>query len=272
MTHENLLADHYPGINLQRFLLEARDLGRKRLKLTLLELEDADIVLPGEILLKMQSDFLNGVPFQYLLQESEFYHHKYFINNSVLIPRHETEYLVHLIVSEFKGKVRRILDVGTGSGVILLGLLAHGVGREGTGVDISEDALEVAKINTKALGLEAQVTLKKSDRLQNVEGYFDLIVSNPPYIKALSHRALVHDSVHKYEPKEALYLPDDFYIQWFEDFFQEIRSHLKGTFFMEGHEHELENQARMMERLGFSEIKVMKDLSGTNRYLRAVIS
>ena len=102
-----------------------------------------------------------------------------------------------------------------------------------------------------------------------MEGSFDLIVSNPPYIKAQSHRDMVHSSVDKFEPQIALYLPDDFYVLWFEDFFHEIRSHLKGSFFMEGHELEVEDQARMLHQLGFSEIKVLKDLCGANRYIRA---
>ncbi len=252
--------------------MEARDLGRKKSKLTILELDEAQAVLSEQVLKDMEYSFLQGVPFQYLLEESEFYHHKYYVNKNVLIPRQETEFLVDMIVNEFKGKASRVLDVGTGSGVILFSLLSHGVGKSGVGVDISQDALEVADINMKALHLEKVATLKRSDRLQNVDGIFDLIVSNPPYIKAQSHLSLVHESVNKYEPKEALYLPDDFYVFWFEDFFQEIRSHLKGTFFMEGHELEVENQAKMLSRLGFRDIKVLKDMTGTNRYLRATFS
>lgn len=249
--------------------MEVTDLAKKKTKSTILNLDEADHHLSEQVRLEMEQAFSEGIPFQYLLEESEFYHHKFYVNKNVLIPRPETEYLVDLIVSEFKGKANRILDVGTGSGVILLSLLSHGVGKTGVGVDISQDALEVAAINMKALGLDKSATLKKSDRLQNVEGMFDLIVSNPPYIKAQSHRDLVHASVNKYEPKEALYLPDDFYAFWFEDFFHEIRSHLKGTFFMEGHELEVENQAKMLGRLGFKDVQVLKDMTGTLRYIKA---
>jgi release factor glutamine methyltransferase len=246
--------------------MEVKDLSSKKTN----SAQDLDSTgVSDSINLEMENLFLEGVPFQYLLEESEFYHHKYFINKSVLIPRPETEYLVDIIVNEFKGKVSRVLDVGTGSGVILCSLLSHGVGKSGLGVDISSEALNVAEKNVKQLKLENKAQLKISDRLQSVEGNFDLIVSNPPYIKAQSHRELVHNSVDKFEPQVALYLPDDFYIFWFEDFFQEIRSHLKGTFFMEGHELEVENQAKMLHQLGFSQIKVLKDLSGASRYIRA---
>jgi len=217
----------------------------------------------------LEEEFLKGIPFQYLLEESEFFDHKFYVNSNVLIPRPETEYLVDLVVKEFKGKATKVLDVGTGSGVILLSLLAANVGKTGVGVDISPEALEVAKINSKRLNLENKVTLLLSDRLDKVEGTFDLIVSNPPYIKASSHRELVHDSVDMYEPHQALYLPDDFYFMWFEDFFASIREHLKGTFFMEGHELELDDQAKLLGRLGFQKIQVLNDLTGTKRFLKA---
>lgn len=204
-----------------------------------------------------------------LMGFAEFYHNRYYVDQHVLIPRPETEYMVDLLVNEFKGKATRTLDVGTGSGVILLSLLNSGVGKNGVGVDISDEALNVATINTRRLRLKHKAEMIKSDRLTKVEGSFDLIVSNPPYIKASSHRDLVHNSVDKHEPHTALYLPDDYYVLWFEDFFQEVRAHLNGTFMMEGHELELDEQALMLGRLGFQNIKVITDLTGTKRYVKA---
>lgn len=235
-------------------------------------LDDASDSISDKATADLAEVFLKGVPFQYLLEESEFFGHKFFVNKDVLIPRPETEYLVDLLVKEFKGKVTKVLDVGTGSGVILLSLLAANVGKTGVGVDISPEALEIAKVNSKRLKLEAKASLILSDRLDKVDGTFDLIVSNPPYIKASSHRSLVHDSVDEHEPHSALYLPDDYYAMWFEDFFAEIRGHLKGTFFMEGHELELDDQATMLGRLGFQNIQVFNDMTGIKRYLRAKIT
>ena len=249
--------------------MEVKDILAKNSHNPNLSLENSADSVSEAVSTKFIEDMEKGIPFAYLLEMSEFYHHQYFVNSDVLIPRPETEYLVDMIVQEFKGKVKNVLDVGTGSGVILLSLLSHGVGETGVGVDISEPALRVAEINTKKLGLEKKVKMVKSDRLQNVEGTYDLIVSNPPYIKRLSQRELVHDSVDTHEPHDALYLPDDFYGQWFEDFFAEIRGQLKGTFFMEGHELEVENQAEVLKRLGFQKIKVLKDLTAVPRYLRA---
>lgn len=249
--------------------MEVKDLTKKKCQDLHIGLDQGLSSVKEQIILEMCHSFLNGVPFPYLLENSEFYHQDFYINNSVLIPRPETEYLVDIIAKEFKNKVKRILDIGTGSGVIVLSLVSHGVGQTGVGVDISDEALEVAKINCQKLGLEKKVTLMKSDRLSRVEGSFDLMVSNPPYIKASSHKKLVHQNVDLYEPHRALYLPDDYYVLWFEDFFAEIRSHLKGTFFMEGHELEVENQAKMLSKLGFTSVEVLNDMSGTKRYLRA---
>lgn len=252
--------------------MEVEDILRKRLHNNIFNLSDAAFSLSDKVSLDLAQSFLNGIPFAYLLGKSEFYGNDYFVNKDVLIPRPETEYLVDMIVQEFKNKSKRILDVGTGSGVILLSLLQNQVGQTGVGVDISEKALKVAAINTQRLRLKKKVTLSVSDRLQNVEGTFDLIVSNPPYIKASSHKRLVHNSVDSYEPHQALYLPDDFYVFWFEDFFQSIRAQLKGTFFMEGHELEVEDQAKLLSRLGFTNISVLNDLTGTKRFLRASIT
>lgn len=252
--------------------MELKDILSKKVHTVQLDLESANHSLSDSLKTELEKSFLKGVPFQYLLENSEFYYNNFYVNNSVLIPRQETEYLVDLIVQAFKGKARKVLDVGTGSGVILLSLLASGTGESGVGVDISQDALEVAAINVKRLNLGQKVTLVKSDRLKTVEGIFDLIVSNPPYIKAHTHRHLVHQSVDKFEPHEALYLPDDEYTFWFQEFFQEVKAHLNGTFFMEGHELELDDQSEMLRQLGFKNVQVLNDLTGTKRFLRGDIT
>lgn len=220
-----------------------------------------------------KEDFKNslnkGVPFSYLLGRSEFYGLDLTVNEHVLIPRPETEYLVDIIVKELKGKVHRVLDVGTGSGAILLSLLKNHIGDTGVGVDICDQALDVAILNAKKLEMDHKSEFLISDRLANVEGFFDLIVSNPPYIRAISHKNLVHNSVDEHEPHTALYLPDDFYNFWFEDFFQDVRTHLNGYFFMEGHELEVDEQAKILTRLGFQNVQVLKDLCGLPRFLKA---
>lgn len=205
----------------------------------------------------------------YLLGFSEFYGQRFFINPDVLIPRPETELLVEMIVDHYKGKVKRVLDVGTGSGVILLSLIGYGVGEWGVGVDLSSAALRVAQINTYRLRLNHKIQFKLSDRLENVEGKFDLIVSNPPYIKKSTQKKLVHKNVDSFEPHTALYLEDEVYLDWFKLFFFQITKHLEGTFFMEGHEDELISLIPLLESLGFESIVILNDFNGRNRFLKA---
>ncbi|MES2527652.1 MAG: peptide chain release factor N(5)-glutamine methyltransferase [Bdellovibrionota bacterium] len=216
----------------------------------------------------LSEKFLRGTPFSYLLNESEFFHHKFFVNENVLIPRPETEHLVDLIVQKGK-KFQKLLDVGTGSGVILLSLMKASVAKEGTGSDISKEALAVAEINRRRLRLNCQFL--QSDRFQNISGKFDLIVSNPPYIKAHSHRSLVQGTVDSFEPHLALYLDDKDYDEWFQNFFMSVRDHLLpgGEFWMEGHEKELAAQAEVLKKLGFVNPQVIRDYSGLDRFLHA---
>jgi methylase of polypeptide subunit release factors len=98
---------------------------------------------------------------------------------------------------------------------------------------------------------------------------FDLIVTNPPYIRPETHRDLVHTSVNEFEPHQALYIQDENYDAWFDEFFQEIQQHLKGHFFMEGHELELDKQAKQLTRLGFKNVVILNDLTATKRFLSA---
>lgn len=234
----------------------------------LIRLNQASFTLSQVESKKLEKSFIDGVPLSVLMGFSEFYHHKFFVNEHVLIPRPETEYMVDLLVCEFKGKAHRLLDVGTGSGVIPLSLLDQGVGETGVGVDLSPEALSVAKINARRLKLSQSVQWILGDRLSAVEGKFDLIVSNPPYIKESSHRHLVHAAVDAHEPPMALYLADDEYDQWFHEFFMGIKKHLHGTFMMEGHELEIEKQAHHLKALGFTNVRTLNDLSSTYRFIR----
>ena len=249
--------------------MELKDIINKLMKVSVLDLDHSNYTISTRQRRELEDALMKGIPFSYILNQAEFYNHKFFINQHVLIPRQETEFLVDLIVQEKKGKVENILDVGTGSGVILLSLLSSGVGKKGTGIDISGDALDVARTNSINLGLSEKVEFLLSDRLKNAEGIFDLIVSNPPYIKSGAHRALVHPKVDLFEPHKALYLSDESYDFWFESFFKEVRSHLCGTFYMEGHEQELEKQSDKLKELGFHNVAIIQDLSGMPRFLKA---
>jgi len=247
--------------------LEVSDLLKKK-KHPLISLTDADhsfSFLENE---ELQSKFLKGIPFAYLQGEVEFCSVHFKVNESTLIPRPETEYLVDLLIRKNK-KYLKAVDVGTGSGVILLSLMKNGVVKEGWGIDLSSQALEVTRENAWRLALSPK--LIENDRLGGVNEKFDLIISNPPYIKKNLHRQLVQKTVDEFEPEISLYLEDAIYEKWFLEFFLQVKKCLKsqGEFIMEGHELELINQVELLQELGFIEVELKKDLSGADRFIFA---
>ncbi len=251
--------------------MEVKDLLILRSRNPALELDDSDYSVSTRITQDLVTDFLKGAPFAYLLGISEFYGREFYVNRHVLIPRSETELLVDKIIHSQKVPYKKVLDVGVGSGVILLSLLAQGIAEFGVGIDVSREALNVARTNAKRLGLESRCEFILTDRLYGIEEKFDLIVSNPPYIKEDAHKNLVHAKVNEYEPSLALYLNDQDYESWFFAFFTQVHKSLKqdGSFMMEGHENELKQQANQLRDLGFKDVLVLQDYTGRDRFLSA---
>ena len=143
-------------------------------------------------------------PIAYLTNKKHFWKYKFFVTKDVLIPRPDTELVVEQILQLTKFKSRmKILDIGVGSGCILLTILKERKNFYGVGVDISEKCLNISKINAKNLEVGARAKFFKSDVDKFAQGKYDLIVSNPPYIKKFSIRYLERDVVN-FEPKLAL--------------------------------------------------------------------
>ena len=142
-------------------------------------------------------------PIAYILNEKEFWSKSFFVNKHTLVPRPETELLVDKLVKEYKDKSISILDIGTGSGCILISLLSELKNSKGVGLDISKEALKVAKFNAKKLGLSRKIKFVNSPLMEIFGKKFDLIVSNPPYIKRKDIKNLECD-IKNFEPKIAL--------------------------------------------------------------------
>ena len=142
-------------------------------------------------------------PIAYILREKEFWSKNFYVCKDALIPRPETELLVENIVKQFKNKNISILDVGTGSGCILLSILSELKNSKGIGIDISQKAIEVAKNNQirQNLSNRSKFLLRSIDRIYGYK--FDLIVSNPPYVTQKDYNNL-EDDIKKFEPKIAL--------------------------------------------------------------------
>ena len=142
-------------------------------------------------------------PLAYILRNKEFWSKDFLVNRNTLIPRPETELLCENIIKIFINKKLYMLDMGTGSGCIILSILTELKKAKGIGVDISKKAIEVAKKNSVKLNVNEKVKFFNKS-LENIHGYkFDLIVSNPPYIKTTDLKSL-SDDVKRFEPKIAL--------------------------------------------------------------------
>jgi release factor glutamine methyltransferase len=266
------LEDVYPGISLRRFLLDVQDILIHHTQNQILDLNQSRFEVSPFQNQKLKNLFIAGTPLAVLMGFSEFYGHRFFVNEHVLIPRPETEAMVDLLIKP-KISFKKILDVGTGSGVIALTLLDQGIAETAVASDLSINALNVARTNAHRLRLTDRCDFLLSDRLEKITTKFDLIISNPPYIKESSHRAGVHQSVDSHEPKLALYLPDDKYEAWFKLFFTQVKNHLNpgGMFLMEGHELEVPHQVRDLDQLGFAKTKVLEDFTQRPRYLQAIL-
>ena len=143
-------------------------------------------------------------PIAYLLNKKFFWKSEFYVNKNTLIPRPDTEIIIEQILKVTKNKnYLKILDIGVGSGCILLTILKERKNFCGIGIDISKNSLEISKINAKKLFVDERVKFYKSDVDKFTQGKYDLIVSNPPYIKRNDLKYLESD-VLKFEPKLAL--------------------------------------------------------------------
>jgi len=143
-------------------------------------------------------------PIAYLINKKYFWKNEFFVNKNTLIPRPDTEILVEQVLKLTKHKNEmNILDIGAGSGCILLSILKERKNFYGTGIDISKNALDICKINAKRLKVNERTKFYKTDIDKFEEGNYDLIISNPPYIKKYELKYLESDVI-KFEPKLAL--------------------------------------------------------------------
>jgi len=207
-----------------------------------------------------------GKPMAYLINKKFFWRYEFFINKHVLIPRPDTEIIIEQVLKIYKSKKNiNFLDIGFGSGCILLSILKERKDFRATGVDISDHALKVCKINAYRLGLEARLKLFNSDIDKFTLGKYDLIISNPPYIKNADLRYLEKD-VKEFEPRLAL--------EGGLDGTSEIRKVIKksselikygGKLILEIAYNQKKEVKRLLNRNGFYVNSVIKDFAKNDR-------
>lgn len=222
------------------------------------------------------SELKTGKPFQQILGETEFYGMKFFVNEHVLIPRPETEELLEIAIqkvedSRLKVEGLKILDIGTGSGIIPIVLKKYFPEAEVSAIDISEDALEIAKRNANFHKTEINFIQKDYlnevfDSAQTDKEVYDIIISNPPYI-GIEENIEIADSVKGFEPNLALFSPTSDALIFYRKIAEDSINHLSenGMIFLEI------NQKLGLETLElfqkFSESVLLKDISGNDRMI-----
>ncbi|QBA21600.1 peptide chain release factor N(5)-glutamine methyltransferase [Chryseobacterium indologenes] len=216
------------------------------------------------------SELKTGRPYQQILGETEFYGMKFFVDENVLIPRPETEELLEIAIreikgSEFKLQGLKILDIGTGSGVIPLVLKKHFPEAEVSSIDFSEKALKTAQRNAEYHQLEIRFIHADYLNFDLAENY-DIIISNPPYI-GIEEEIEIADSVKEFEPKMALFSPTSDALIFYRKIAEDAEKYLNenGLLFLEI------NQKLGPETLelylDFSNAQLLKDLSENDRFI-----
>lgn len=212
---------------------------------------------------------LTRKPLQYLLGEAYFMGEEFIVNENVLIPRPETEILV-LEALKYAKPNDKILDIGTGSGIIacMLAKLINEISI--TAVDISQNALAVAAKNAQKLKIESKINFVESNIFSNVHDRFDIIVSNPPYIP-LKDKESLQKEVLNYEPHGALFATDINGVEFYKEIIENAPQYLKqnGIIIFELGIHQSSIVKELFEKNKYEVINITKDLSNIERTITA---
>lgn len=223
-----------------------------------------------EFYLNILSQLKSGKPIQYVLGETIFYGLKFSVNKNTLIPRPETEELVHLIIGENKNQPISILDIGTGSGCIAITLQKKLPLTNVFGFDIDENAITLAKQNAKLNKVNIGFSLADALHLhpKNYPKY-DIIVSNPPYVTH-TEKATMCSEVLDFEPHLALFVPDENPLIFYDCISDFALTNLspQGKLYFEINQHLGLATQKMLEHKGFS-ATLIKDINGNHRIISA---
>lgn len=208
------------------------------------------------------------VPLQYITGEQKFMGFTFYVNSNVLIPRQDTETLVEEALNLAKPGMR-ILDMCTGSGCIIISILKNKSDVKGVGCDISKQALIVAKENAKLNNVN--VAFEYSDLFENIEGKFDMIVSNPPYIRSAEIPSLMPE-VAQFEPLKALDGSEDG-LEFYRRIIKESKNYLNadGYIIFEIGNDQGEAVSNMLTYAGYNNVRVIKDLAHNDRVVCAQV-
>jgi release factor glutamine methyltransferase len=228
--------------------------------------------LQVERIIEISNELKTGKPVQYILGETDFYGCKIRLNSETLIPRQETEELVHLIISENRNYRGQIIDLGSGSGCIAIALAANIPGSSVTGIDISESAVSMAGENALLNGVN--VSFLKSDifTLNNkTVGKAGIIVSNPPYVRD-SEKKSMNRNVLDFEPHRALFVPDSNPMMFYSAILKAADTILLpgGRLYFEINEVMGPSMIKLLGSAGYRGINVIKDINNKDRIVKGI--
>jgi release factor glutamine methyltransferase len=238
---------------------------------------DIDLLIPKEEqqpIFETLDALKNEKPIQYILGETEFYGLPFKVNENTLIPRPETEELVELILETIDFGVSSILDIGTGTGCIAISLAKHLPKTKVAAIDVSAEALKLAKqnaeINSVSINFIEADILKICHSAFGKDAPFDVIVSNPPYVRNLE-KVEMSTNVLDNEPHLALFVDDSNPLVFYKAITEFAKHNLKpeGILFFEINEYLGKETKRLVESYGFRNVEVVRDMFGKDRMLKA---
>lgn len=262
-------------ISLQRYFEEALeeryDTSESRAMFRILSKAQSDAEQLKNVLDEILPALQRGRPFQYVVGEAHFYGMDLFVNESVLIPRPETEELVQHILSNVPHSALTILDVGTGSGCIALALKKHLPDAKVYAMDISKDALRVARKNAEKLELPIhflEMDVLEWDLVLEDQLRFDIVVSNPPYITP-KEMAEMEDHVLHFEPEIALFAPEEAPLLYYQHIADLAHKHLKidGKLYFEINRLMGQEVVDLLRKKGFNDVTLLQDMQGADRMI-----
>jgi release factor glutamine methyltransferase len=214
-------------------------------------------------------ELLNEVPIQYLLGTTSFYGLDFEVNANVLIPRPETEELVDWILSDYKKEPVedcKILDIGTGSGCIAIALAKNISQAEIAAIDVSQEALELAQKNAQTNGVAVIFLCQNILETEDLQGQFDVIVSNPPYVRTLE-KAEIKKNVLEHEPHLALFVDDNDALLFYRKIAALAQKNLKenGKLYFEINQYLGLEMIDLLTAMGFVAVELRKDIYGNDR-------
>ncbi len=212
-------------------------------------------------------------PVAYILGEKEFYGHTLKVSPHVLVPRPETEHLVDAVrawLLEQPIKEPRILDIGTGSGCIAISLAKNIPNAEIWALDVSQSAIEIARINAKQNKVNINFLNLDILKIKELPHYFDLIVSNPPYVKQ-QEKEVMHGNVLQHEPDQALYVSDTIPLVFYDKITDLAKNHLtkNGKLYFEINQYLGKETLELIQSKGFKNVLLKKDFLSNDRMIRA---